>query len=419
MVYGHRRDVAQLVERVLVLVPTRLLREQIVEEFAGLTVLRSQGVVPEAVWSPKTTAMKSRARDDTWAALSEREVIVTAPQSVIDTDGTPLIPADFFDVVVFDEAHHTPAPIWNAIVERTASARQIYFTATPYRRDDRRIQATIVYEFSLNEAIAQGFVAPVDLRLLDDGGDADGALIQEVTTLVQTAASPYFQTPFIARTSSKDHAHVLSRRYAEAGLRARVILSDNSLRSARQSLTDVRNGDAAGLIMVGVLGEGFDFPAIKIAAYHRAHKSLPATLQFVGRVSRIHPGGPARALVLATRAEGGEETEALYQKDAQWASLIPQLADQLFQRAAKRALIERELLTTIQGLVSPSNLRPRRMVDILVVGRNFEMDVAGVLDDDPGVVQWWQTDRSDFLVVIRKDDLQQLLKRCQYDEQSY
>jgi superfamily II DNA or RNA helicase len=390
--------------RVLVIVPTRLLREQIADEFSSLTVLRHQAVIPTPVWSPKTTTIKHRTEGDDWAKVLEYEVVVTAPNSIVTADYECTVPEHAFDLVLVDEAHHSPAPIWKAVTEKLSSAKQVYFTATPYRRDELTIQATIAYEFSLSEAVAQGYVAPVDLKIVDDRGDVDAALIEEVVALTKMESSPYFDTPFLARTSSKDHARELSLKYEAAGLKARVILGEDSLKRAREHIADVRVGAADGLIMVGVLGEGFDFPAIKVAAYHRAHKSLPATLQFIGRVSRVHSSGPERALVLAPKTEGASETQALYRNDAQWSSLIPELADHLFQREAKRALIDRALITPIQGLVSPSNLRPKRIVDIYDVGGAFAMDLEDELDEDPAVVQWWQTESRQFLVVIRKHD---------------
>ena len=35
-----------------------------------------------------------------------------------------------------------------------------------------------------------------------------------------------------------------------------------------------------------MLGEGFDLPELKIAAFHDVKKSLPITLQFAGRFTR-------------------------------------------------------------------------------------------------------------------------------------
>ncbi len=387
--------------RMLIVVPTKLLREQIREEVGGLRILRSQQVVPQAIWSPRVEAVRERTTGEEWERYRVEDVVIAAPNSLV-IDGHCEIPTGMFDLVLFDEAHHTPADTWTEIAEATSDARQVLFTATPYRRDEQRIDGTVVYEFSLGEAVAQGFVAPVDLQLIDEGNDPDQALIDAVASLVLAADSEYFETPFIARTNSKPHARELQSRYAQAGLDVRLVLDDVSLRTARSHIAAVREGEAAGLIMVGVLGEGFDFPAIKLAAYHRAHRSLPATLQFLGRISRVHPDGPQRGLVLATQEAGGEETQRLYQNDAQWAKLIPQLADDLFQREARRALFERQLQTGVQGEVSPANVRPKFSVDIHTVPEDFVLDVAERLEQEPGVVQWWQTQSGDFVVIIRQ-----------------
>jgi superfamily II DNA or RNA helicase len=388
--------------RVLVVVPTRVLREQTGDEYSQLTVLRTQGLVPAEVWSPRTSVIEGHQTAAQWAALERQEVVVTTPQSVVDDQHRCLVPEGMFDLIIFDEAHHTPAPIWSSVVDHTSGARQIFFTATPYRRDDRHIQGTVVYEFPLSAAVEQGFVAPVDLRLIDDGADIDARLIEQIQQLVQVEGSPYFHVPFMARTSSKNHAKELCQLYEASGLSVRLITGDTSLRVYRASLQAVRDGEAQGLVMVGVLGEGFDFPAIKVAAYHRTHRSLPATLQFIGRITRIHADGPARALVVAPRQEASDETALLYRDDAQWALLIPELASRLFERQARRAMVDRELLTPVQGTVSPSNIRPKYVVDIFQVGRDLRIDVADRLDNDLMTVQWWQAEG--FVVAIGRRD---------------
>ena len=387
--------------RVLVVVPTQLLREQIADEFGALTILRTTHVVPQDVWSPRVAAISTQTAGDAWDEYIEKDVVVSAPNSLV-VDGECSIPNGFFDLVLFDEGHHSAADMWQAVAKTTRDAKQVLFTATPYRRDEQRILGTIVYEFPLAEAVAQGYVAPVDLQLIDGGDDSDEALIAAIALLVQDPESEYFQVPFIARTSSKQHARELRKRYADSGLDVRTVLDDVSLRTAIGHINAVRDGEAQGLVMVGVLGEGFNFPAIKLAAYHRAHKSLPATLQFLGRLTRLHGDGPECGLVVATQESGGDETRRLYQSDAQWATLIPQLADELFQREARRALFERELQSGVQGEVSPANVKAKYNIDIYTVDEHFQIDVAAERAEDPSVISWWQTDG--FLVVIKRHD---------------
>ena len=45
----------------------------------------------------------------------------------------------------------------------------------------------------------------------------------------------------------------------------------------------LHSGELDGIVCVDMLGEGYDFPNLKVAAIHVPHKSLVSTLQFIGR----------------------------------------------------------------------------------------------------------------------------------------
>ena len=48
-----------------------------------------------------------------------------------------------------------------------------------------------------------------------------------------------------------------------------------------------------------MLGEGFDFPRLKIAAIHDPHKSIATTIQFVGRFTRTSNNKIGDATIIA------------------------------------------------------------------------------------------------------------------------
>src|SRR5699024_12418851 len=43
-----------------------------------------------------------------------------------------------FDIIIIDEAHHEPAKTWQSVLENMKFCRQLLFTATPFRREDRK-----------------------------------------------------------------------------------------------------------------------------------------------------------------------------------------------------------------------------------------------------------------------------------------
>lgn len=56
-----------------------------------------------------------------------------------------------------------------------------------------------------------------------------------------------------------------------------------SSKTVYKIIDTLREKELDGIICVDMLGEGFDFPNLKIAAIHDPHKSLANTLQFIGR----------------------------------------------------------------------------------------------------------------------------------------
>ena len=68
-----------------------------------------------------------------------------------------------------------------------------------------------------------------------------------------------------------------------------------------------------------MLGEGFDLPALKVAAIHDPQRSLAVTLQFVGRFARTSSGGsygPASVFVARSELDVDTKLRALYAEDA-------------------------------------------------------------------------------------------------------
>ena len=101
-----------------------------------------------------------------------------------------------------------------------------------------------------------------------------------------------------------------------------------SNRSITKCIDELRNKSLDGVICVDMLGEGFDFPNLKIAAIHSPHKSLATTLQFIGRFARTNGDNIGTAKFIAMNDdELLIENEALYTNDAIWQEIIIDLSE--------------------------------------------------------------------------------------------
>lgn len=95
-----------------------------------------------------------------------------------------------------------------------------------------------------------------------------------------------------------------------------------------------------------MFGEGIDIPNLKIAAIHDKYKSLPITLQFVGRFARSKAGlGNATVVANIADEEVGEALSDLYAQDTDWNEMLKIMSD----NAIGRELSLQELAQGFQG----------------------------------------------------------------------
>ena len=296
-----------------------------------MSVLRSAAVIGADLPGPHVVVVKHRLRDaSSWEALRDADVVVATPMVVsAEYEGVSPPPADLFDLVLFDEAHHVPARTWSSVISEFSNARVGLFTATPYRRDLKALPGEIAFSYSLHDAIADRVFQPVEFVAVDVplGGERDTALADAAVGRLQDPLHTEAGSQLLVRAGTIAAARELVALYASRGLEVGVVDSHHSLRHNNRVIASMRAGELRGVVAVGILGEGFDLPSLKIAAYHDRHKSLPATLQFIGRVARVSPEHAAPAELLAVNVEVQDETRALYAEDQSWAELLPAIAD--------------------------------------------------------------------------------------------
>lgn len=323
-------------KRTLVVVPTQELRRQTVERFRSQDVLRAIGALTVDDDFTPPVVIEAKGRNADWAALHDADVVVGIPASIspVHFSEGERPPADLFDLVIVDEAHHAPAATWLAILDHF-EGRSLLLTATPHRRDRRRLPGKLVYYFPLRQALDEGLYQPVTPQILavPDGASRqqiDSLIVDEVVTLLATAEHATSQ--MLVRASSRQRAHELEAAYAAAGQQIPVLHS--GLGRVRQSelIRELREGVHRGIVMVGMLVEGFDLPSLRIVAYHDKHKSLEPTAQLIGRLARVSTQFPQSSVLVTARdidvyphLEGA--VRSLYLEDRDWVNVLPGVID--------------------------------------------------------------------------------------------
>jgi superfamily II DNA or RNA helicase len=277
--------------RVLVVTPSRLVRDQIARDFASLSQLRRIGALPDEVARPRVKVVQKKCTSAThWSELQKYSVIIGTPQ-VLSPASLGVVPAPehLFDTVLIDEGHHSPARTWQEIIEKLPRSRVVLFTATPFRRDRREIKARIVYSYPLRRAVDDGIYGRIRYQPVVPVAEQspDVAIATAAEAALKADRAKGLRHLLMVRTDSKKRANELARTYLDhTRLNLRVIHSAHSPRTIDRVVGELREGKLDGVLAVSMMGEGFDLPELKIAAIHAPHKSLEVTLQFIGRFAR-------------------------------------------------------------------------------------------------------------------------------------
>lgn len=333
-------------ERVLIIAPSRLVREQIAEEVASLKTLRDAGAVDVELPSPSVHATKKRiTAPDEWEAMRQFAVVVGTIQSISpEYLGTPEPPNDLFDLVLVDEAHHSPARTWRAILDHFSDAKRLLFTATPFRQDQREIKGRFIFTYDLREAFRDGIFGQITYVPVapDEQEHHDVAIAKAAERQFASDQAAGFRHRVMVRTDSRKRADELAAIYHDnTGLRLNIVTGDKSLRYVKKVIQQLRDGELDGIICVNMLGEGFNFPSLKIAAIHSPHRSLSVTLQFIGRFARTVGDNLGPATFLAIPSEIEIEAERLYDTRSVWQDVVQNLsATRVHQEAQTREVLE-------------------------------------------------------------------------------
>lgn len=324
-------------KKILVITPSQLVRKQIAEQFADAKLLVRNHILKKD-YLPRVYELKSEiAVKETWdSILAENDVCVAIPGTLnkIISNGA-LISPDAFDLVCVDEAHHSRANSWTNILQYFKNAKQLLLTATPFRRDKKDIKARLIYSFPLKQAYQEGLFSqikyvPVPRPTAMTDEEINLAIAKKTEEVYKNRA--HHAHKIIIRTDGKTKANELLQIYKNhTKLNLALIhsgLGDGVIEKRIQLLKDNK---IDGVLCVDMMGEGYDFPALKIAAIHVPHKSLSITLQFIGRIARTNIEESKIATVIASEHDLQIESAHLYRENSDWSIILPDLHSKIIE----------------------------------------------------------------------------------------
>ncbi|MFH9002128.1 helicase-related protein [Streptomyces afghaniensis] len=111
-----------------------------------------------------------------------------------------------------------------------------------------------------------------------------------------------------------------------------VVLHEKvAARARRGALAALEDRSCRIVVCVDMLGEGFDLPALKIAALHDVKKSLSPMIQFIGRFTRSTSAsssiGTASVFVARDPSVAQSPLRELLREDADWDTILHDITE--------------------------------------------------------------------------------------------
>lgn len=326
-------------QKLLVIVPTDPLREQIASKFIELGLLKTFGLLNNAALHPIVGTLKKRFSnaDEAKEFVANCNVIVTTASLLAGISGE-VFDAFIKDIsyVFIDEAHHAEAKTWFEIRDKFKEKKVLQFTATPYRNDGKKSKAEIIYSYPLRKAQQEGYFKKIEFIAVSeyDQKQADKVIAEKAVELLRADRVKYPHI-LLARVETKSRADEVFKIYEQyTDLKVAKIYS--GLKDKENVKRAITNKEYQVVVCVDMLGEGFDLPELKIAAFHDVKKSLPTTIQFTGRFTRTKYDqalGSAKIIVnLAGLRVKDNELDALYAQDNDWNELLPRISENRTQK---------------------------------------------------------------------------------------
>lgn len=325
--------VAARLERLLVLVPSAALRDQIAGKFETLGILQREQIVTASALRPCVGKLEHSFKDPEKAAnFAQVCNIVVATPHILHTC-TPQVRAALlrsFSHLIVDEAHHAPARTWTSVIDEFSQRPVLLFTATPFREDGRSLPGRIVFRFPLREAQRDGYFTHITYRAVLGLQDVDEELAKLAVGQLRDDLAAGRDHLLMVRAGSIPQAEEIAKIYQGLAPEFVPTVVHQSAGAARRkaAVIALKERLCRIIICVDMLGEGFDEPALKIAAMHAARKSLSPMIQFIGRFTRAEPGlGEATVFVAQEAQTGTSPLRRLLREDADWNVLLRDLTD--------------------------------------------------------------------------------------------
>jgi len=213
----------------------------------------------------------------------------------------------WFDLTVIDEAHHSIAPTYRAVIDHVGGYL-LGVTATADRADRQglaQVFESIAYEYPLARAVAEGYLCPIKAKCIPlkmdltkvkvshgdfQANDLGNALDPYLGDIAQVMASECADRKTVCFLPLVSTAEKMADALNAAGLPAVCISGYDAQDVRKEKLEAFRSGKYKVLTNALLLTEGWDCPEVDCIVMLRPTKSRSMYAQAVGRGTRLANG---------------------------------------------------------------------------------------------------------------------------------
>lgn len=237
---------------------------------------------------------------------SDEPITVGSVQTLQTEKRLSRFPHDYFKTVIIDEAHHALAPSYRNVLAHFDSAKMLGVTATPDRGDMKdlsEIFESCAYEYSLRDAVKQGYLAPIRVQTMplnidftsvkvsmgdfqvNDIGHALEPYLEDIADEMAKVCKDKHTVVFLPLVSiAQEFRDILNRK----GFRAAEVNGQSKNRD--EILQEFEEGKFNVLCNAMLLTEGWDCPIVDCIVVLRPTKIRSLYCQMIGRGTRLHEG---------------------------------------------------------------------------------------------------------------------------------
>lgn len=259
---------------------------------------------------------KADVTSDTDIDTPPYTVVVGSVQSMKSQKRLKRFSPSEFSLIVIDECHHALTGTYRAVIDYFSKAKLLGVTATPDRGDLRslgEVFSSIAFEYSIVEAIKDGYLSPIHVQTIPLRIDLTG--VSKQAGDYQAAGLGSALVPYL---------HQICREIKTRCAERKTIVFTPLISISREmveifkeeGISEVRevNGESAdradtlewfskadkGCVLLNsmLLTEGYDEPSVDAIVVLRATKVRSLFVQMVGRGTRLSPETGKKNLLL-------------------------------------------------------------------------------------------------------------------------